>query len=461
MNEKYKTLLKNIITFTFGSLGSKIILFFLLPLYTGYLTKEQYGVVEIFNTISQLVIPLFSVVIFDATLKFGISKKERKEDVLLASVIVLIIGAVVSFISLPILNNYEPLKSFKLFFVAYIISYMFNGVFINYLKVKEKNLLFSCVNIVQTLLMAFLNIYFLIYTDLKIEGYLLANIICLIFSACVAFIFGGGFIDLKKSKFDKQLLVRMVKYSSPLILNNISWLLIHSSDKIMIQYLSGIEDVGLYAVASKFPSLINIIISIFTSAWSISSFKESENNNARKFYSTVFNLYWFMLYLACICLFLIIYFITSFILGDDFKESWIYIPFLLLSAVFFALSQFYATLFSTCLKNYYNMFSIVFAAIINIILNYFLIIKFKIWGAVISTCISSIILFVIRGLTIKKFIKIECNLLLFLLSTSIVFLSCYACVIQNYFIMVSCLIVFTIINFRFVKTIIKNEVIKI
>ena len=44
MNDKLKSLFKDTLIFAFGSLGSKLILFFMVPLYTTCRTQAEYGI---------------------------------------------------------------------------------------------------------------------------------------------------------------------------------------------------------------------------------------------------------------------------------------------------------------------------------------------------------------------------------------------------------------------------------
>ena len=80
MDNKSKRLINNTIIFFIGSLGSKFIQFFLVPLYTYALTTEQYGVTEIVLTASNVLMPVFSVSIADGLLRFGLDKKLKKEE---------------------------------------------------------------------------------------------------------------------------------------------------------------------------------------------------------------------------------------------------------------------------------------------------------------------------------------------------------------------------------------------
>ncbi len=73
MSSRYKTLIKDFFIFGLGSIGSKLILFLLVPLYTNYMTDAEYGISDLVFTTAQLVAPFLSVVIFDAVTRFGLS----------------------------------------------------------------------------------------------------------------------------------------------------------------------------------------------------------------------------------------------------------------------------------------------------------------------------------------------------------------------------------------------------
>ncbi len=46
-NEKYKVLARDAIIFGIGTIGSKLIMFLLLPIYTNALTSEEYGIADL------------------------------------------------------------------------------------------------------------------------------------------------------------------------------------------------------------------------------------------------------------------------------------------------------------------------------------------------------------------------------------------------------------------------------
>lgn len=71
-----KQLVKNTFILSLGTLGSKAFSFFLLPLYTAVLTTEDYGNVDVLQSVIQLVIPLITLQLSGAIFRFLIDEKK-------------------------------------------------------------------------------------------------------------------------------------------------------------------------------------------------------------------------------------------------------------------------------------------------------------------------------------------------------------------------------------------------
>ena len=121
-----------------------------------------------------------------------------------------------------------------------------------------------------------------------IKGYLISYIGSNAVAALLGLIIGRLLREIRRATFDKQLAKQMVVYSSPLIINNLSWWVIQSSDKLMLEDMVGDIALGIYTVASRIPSLITVFITIFQQAWGISSIKEMDSTNDSRFYTNVF-----------------------------------------------------------------------------------------------------------------------------------------------------------------------------
>lgn len=455
MERKARALAKDVLIFALGSLGSKLLLFFLVPLYTNYLTTEEYGIAELIFTVAQLVIPFVSVVIFDAVLRFGVSKNEITEDVLLVAVVVYLISIPITIIASYLCGFYSTIGPWRWYLCVYIIFNVAASIELNYLKAKERNKLYSIISILNTGSMAALNILFLVYMKLGVKGYLIAYIAANAISSVVIFLLGGFWQDLKKAKWNKRLMMEMLKFSSPLILNNVSWWAIHSSDKFMIEMMISTSVLGIYTVAAKIPSLINVFISIFSQAWGVSSIKEIENAQDNVFLSQVFRIYSVFVCGICLAINSIIKPFMSIYVGQSFQGAWRYVPLLLGAAVLSAISAYYGGLYSAIKKSINNMLTTFIAAISNIIVNYWLIQIIGIWGAIIGTVTAYLVLSVSRIIDINRYQTLQINWPQIASSILIIFIHAIIISIDWHNIMVSvlCIVVFTIINYGSIKVI--------
>ena len=404
---KYKRLVTDTIVFALGNLGSKVILFFMVPLYTNYMTTEEYGTSDLVFTVAQLLVPFVSLVIFDAVLRFGLAKNANKKNVLKSSFLVVLIGSIVTIVVTPAFRLYGPLSDWRWYLCIYVILTMIGNIELNYLKMVDKNKAYAGISVLHTLVLAIANVILLANLHWGIRGYLLATILGSATTVVLSTYSGHVIHALREGQLDKALLIEMVKFSSPLILNNVSWWVIQSSDKIMIEAMIGAATLGLYTAATKIPSLINVIISIFSQAWGISSIREFETSNDKSFYSEVFVSYSAIGFGAAVLINTIVKSFMSIYVSDAFSESWRFVPLLLVSAAFSAVASYFGSLYGALKKSVNNMLSTLCAAIVNIIVNYLCIHWFGAWGAIIGTVTAYIILAFFRMIDVLRYIKFD------------------------------------------------------
>ena len=414
MASRYKSLLKDTLIFGLGNFGTKLILFLMVPLYTNYMSDAEFGIADLVFTIAQLMAPFISVVIFDAVIRFGLSQNEKRENVLLVGVVVWGMSVIFGLLLTPIIGLYRTMNEWKWYLYIYVISSIADSIGYCYLKAKGKNKLYALLSVIQTALMASLNVYFLVYRSMGIRGYLLAYIIseisvdiCLFFAADVG-------LDLKKAQFDRDLFKRMVLFSSPLILNNVSWWVIQSSDKVMVEAMISAAALGIYTAAAKIPALINVMVTIFQQAWGISAVREFESSNDREYYSTVLRYLFLFISGACIVFVAFMKVFMTHYVGKDFHEAWHYVPLLLVSAVFAGIAGYFGSMYSALKKSVNNMLSTATAAFVNIVVNFILIPVMGIWGAVIGTLAAYLTIAFARLFDVKRFVTIDIRWRIFL-----------------------------------------------
>lgn len=454
MNSRYKILLKDTVIFAIGSLGSKVILFFLVPLYTNFLSTAEYGTADLVTTLVTLIFPITGLSIERAVIRFGMKANEKKENVLKVSFIVLLFSFVITFALIPVFGLYKPVSNWKYYLAALVILYNITEVERAYLKVKNKNKAYSLIGILQTGVLAGSNIILLTLLKTGIQGYLLSNILALSVSAMVLFFVSEMHHDFWKGRYNSALLKKMVAYSAPLIFSGISWWIMHSSDKVMIEWIVGASALGLYTAATKIPSLINVITGIFNQAWTISSIREIESTKDDTFYSKTFDYHCAVLFGAGVIIISIVKPAMSIYVGADFRTSWEYTPFLLVSAMYYSIFAFCGTLYAALQRSVNDMWTSIIASIMNIVINYIFILKLGVWGAIIGTVSSFFVFSVVRIIDIKRYIDFNIDVFRFMFNSIIVFGLASSVTWQFYPIIVSIIsiVAYFIVNVKYLKT---------
>ena len=443
--KKYKALFSNTLIFAISTVLSKLILAFLLPLYTRKLTTAEYGTAELLTTISQLVIPVCSFAIQDAVFRFSMGKDNDSSQVLKNGFKVLgIADLLLTIISLAF-HWYKPLSDWTIYFFAISVLTMYRSVLSLYVKAIGKSLPFAIDVILYNSLLAGLNVLFLTTLNLGLSGYFIAMALANLFSF-VYLAFNSNIVKLFRVKFDTHLLKQMLLYSAPLIINSISWGLTHVADKVMLTEMKSSDATGIYSVASKIPSLLSLITGVFSQAWTISAIQDYQSEKDSRFYSNIFTLTHISTVLGGLLILAFNNNLLPYFVGGDFREAFMYSPILLLGTVFLMYSNFYSPIYSAMMKSKQIMYSALGGAIINLIINAVLIPIIGIMGACIATATSYAFIVVFRMVNVNKYMKIDFDVIKFIISILIYIIATVvtACNIEHGFPIVCIISIITI-----------------
>jgi O-antigen/teichoic acid export membrane protein len=187
------------------------------------------------------------------------------------------------------------------------------------------------------------------------------------------------------------------------------WWITGVSDRYMVTYFCSDEMNGLYAAAYKIPTLLTYVVVIFNDAWKLSAVAESDDREkCVKFYSEVFKYYIAVMFAGGAVLAVGAQLFSRILFADGYLAAWIYIPVLSAATVFTALDTFLGSAYFTVKKTGMSFITSFIGAAVNIALNLLLIPDWGMgWGAMgasVATYASYFIVFVIRAVTMHKFI---------------------------------------------------------
>lgn len=405
--DKYVKLAQNTGIFAIANMGSSLVSFLLVRFYTELLTAEQYGTVDMMTTTTSMLIPFLTLAIVEGVFRFSIDSND-KASVLSTGLYVTLFGNIIFSIIGRIVLGMTVYAQYSLWMGIIIFVTSFDNIFAQFVRGAGRVKIFALSGILKTILLICTNSVLLGYFGLKTEGYLISMIIGEIASAVYLF------ISCKCWKYlllkpDKYVFREMITYSIPLIPSSLAWWVMNASDKYMLLYYIGIEANGIYAVAHKLPTIINLFNSLFFQAWQLSAVEESKDISSRAFYTSVFNM--LAMILICIASFVLLLLkgLMSVLVADSYTDAWRYSPFLVIAMVFSAFSSFFGTNYTATKKTKGAFKTTLIGAITNLLLNYLLIRIFGINGAAFATMISFFVMWIIMDIDTSRYVKIYWN----------------------------------------------------
>lgn len=452
MNSKYHNLIKDLFLFAISVFIPKAISFFLVPLYTSCLTTKEYGIVDMIGTTVNLIIPFLTFDINDAVLRFTIERKTEKKPLQIAYRLffygtILLSGLVIFNILFGI---YNINTRYQFFFLAQYTFTAVYGINISYMRATDRVSLLSVASIINTIVTVLMNILFLLILDMGINGYLLSNTIGLfIINLIIAYK-----INIKEllhgiSKKNAALQKQMLKYSIPLVASNIAWWVNSASDRYIVTFFKGIGENGIYSVAYKIPTILQLLQSVFSQAWLLSIYKEYDKEDGNKFVESIYDLYNSAMCISCAFLIIIDIPMAKFLYAKEFFNAWKYVPVLLISVVFIANAGFFESIITLFKKSKVVASTAAAGAVVNIILNIILIYFCGVMGAAIATASGYFVMWVLRAIVVKKDYPFYINWIKHSILIAALFLEAFVMVkYQNYLICIFILLMMCIIDYK-------------
>lgn len=421
MKNRYRYLAENVFVFGVGNVLSKVVSFFLLSVFTQYLTPGEFGDAEIIISTISLLVPILTLCIADAVMRF-ILGKEDIEIVTTIGIVITLLGCGLSLLLSPIALFSSFVSKYYIFIFLLFALNSFEQLLFNVDKGLEKVKVCALNSLVGVVALIASSYYFLVCKNLGIHGYLI-SILLSHFCCCIyLFLFGKVYSFIHVKKYDKSVAKAMLLYSIPFVPSTITWWLNSVSDRYLIVFFLGSAYNGLYSAASKIPNIITIITSIFHQAWTISGIKEYDGKAYSVFYSNIYNVFSASIFISCSVLILFSQQIGNLLFKGDFGTSWRYVPFLIGGALFSSLCGMLSPAYMASKQTGKLMMSTVAGAVVNILINLAFLFKWGLQVAAISTFISFVVTWIIRWKLSKRIVELDLNLPIFIISVSIVLL---------------------------------------
>lgn len=290
-----KKLFTNSVTYTVFNLLQKMFSFFLLPLYTTYLTTQDYGTINIIASFTWTANFIVAFSLYSAIMRFYCEYMNEKEKVrkFYSTLLNFVFLAGCAFTVLTVALNrlvvdvfFKGIQFYPTVFLGILgLCFMcIYNMYSNILKVQEKAAKFSVVSLVFFFVQLGFNIFTVVVMKWGANGILTST--CITYLIFCLYIF----IDLGKQGLyalciDRQMLKLSLKYSIPLIPHDTSTQISELVSKVFINNSSSLAAVGLYSIAVQFGALTDTVQSSVNAAvrpWVFQTLKKDETDSKQE-----------------------------------------------------------------------------------------------------------------------------------------------------------------------------------
>lgn len=407
---KVKLLIENFFVYGLGGIINKIIPIIMLPLIIGLMpSADYYGLSDMSNTIVSFGSAIAIMGMYDAMFRMFFEKNEDsyKKSVCSTTFFITLLSSILVFVIILIFKRYiaerflggeEYIYIVHLSAAATLVGAT-NSIVSAPTRMQNKRIIYIVTNMFSSILAYIISIPMLLagyYTvALPISAVVSGVLIEIVFWRLNKRWFLISAIDYRLAK---QLLVIGVA----LLPNVVIYWIFHSCDKLMITNTLGIGAAGIYAVGSKLGHCSQLIYTAFAGGWQYFAFSTMHEKEQVKVNSKIYEYLGVISFVCTTFISACSFTFFKILFAKEYLSGYIIAPYLFLAPLLQMLYQIGNNQFLIIKKVWPGMLILSSGAVVNIILNIFLIPLLGIEGAAMATVTGYIVVCIIDIIVLKR-----------------------------------------------------------
>ncbi len=467
--KKSESFFSSLLKFAIGPLGGALIGFITVPLTTWLVDPEQFGLTTMFTLLQTLLTSFIYLGLDQAYVREYNNSKYSNSKLLLNSILLPLFISGIAMIGIFFLM--DPVSIYLFGEVNYLLMnclivwlpfVVIERFLLLNIRMQEKGLQYSMYNILTKIFIMILTIGLLLGYERTYTSIVLGTVLSQIISCIILIFLSRKQFSFKNNQIDFALIKQMLKFGLPILPSVIIVWVLNSSDRLVLNYYSTIDEIGIYFAAMKLVTALNMIQSIFASFWVPMAYRwHEEGVEKEQFEKVSYGLGVFMgvLFIGV----LLFKKIMVMILSPEYSEAQYILPFLLFSPIMYTMSETTTLGIAFSRKTHFNIWISLIAAIINLVINFTLVPLVGGVGAAIGTGMAYIAFFWARTLVSRKY-WYKFDLKFYFINTIILLIvALLNVVVKNqtiYILNLSALFIFITLNIPFLQKIIDIERLK-
>ena len=425
MNKK-KLFLENFFVYGLGGIISKIIPLIMVPIVTRLMPDSSYfGISDMSNTVVQFGSALAAMGMYDAMYRMFFEKEDEdyKKSICSTAFLFTIATSIIIFIVMICGRSFIAERFFgdrqysSLVYLTAIATMVgaTNSIVSAPTRMQNRRKVFLVMNTVSPVLSYLISIPLLL-NGCYVIALPIAAVVAGASSELIFFLLNKSWFSLKKFEFSH--LKPLLMIGIPLLPNFLIYWIFNSSDKLMITNLIGPSATGIYSVGAKLGHASQLIYTAFAGGWQYFSFTTMKEQNQVETNSRIFEYLGVISFACTTFVFALAEPIYEFLFIGDYINAYIISPYLFLTPLLQMLFQVACQQFLVVKKTWPNFFILSGGAVINIMLNLYLIPCMGMEGAAIATLIGYVVSDIIAVIVLCR-MKLMVMSVRFLMATTL------------------------------------------
>ncbi|MBR5169561.1 MAG: oligosaccharide flippase family protein [Muribaculaceae bacterium] len=404
--------IKDIGVYAIGNIGSKLITFLMVPLYTHYVhSTSDFGYYNWCLTICFLLIPFVTVQMRDGAFRFLL---DCDDDTQRKRIVTFVTRAMVFTMSLSVLVAIVLAMTTRIPYLAYVLGMLIamslQEVYSQVFRGLGNNRAFVMVGILSALGIGVFSYVFVVLLGWGIKGIFLANTFARVLALALVELKVQLIVRNINWALDaREVVIDIMRYTLPLLPGSLCWWLTSNSDSMFITHFLGYGINGVYAVAIRFTGIITTLALIFYQAWQETAILQYSSADRNRFFSKMFNGYIFLLSMILVGYVFMLKVNYGWLVGPEYQASLKYIYPLAVSAVIFAIVAFFDMGYQCAKDTMRTLPAVLLAAFVNVSLNFLLINSLGVYGVIITQFITYVVLVTYRWFDMKRYFTLTVN----------------------------------------------------
>ena len=404
--------IRDIGIYAIGNIGSKLITFLMVPLYTHYVhSTSDFGYYNWCLTVCFLLIPFVTVQMRDGAFRFLL---DCDDDTQRKRIVTFVTRTMFLTLSLSLLVAIVLALTANIPYLAYVLGMLIamslQEVYSQVFRGLGNNRAFVVVGILSALGIGVFSYVFVAIMGWGIKGIFLANTFARILALVLVELKVRLIMRNIKWLLDsREVAIDIMRYSLPLLPGSLCWWLTGNSDSLFITQFLGYSVNGVYAVAIRFTGIIMTLALIFYQAWQETAILQYNSSDRDRFFSKMFNGYIFLLSMILVGYVFMLKVNYGWLVGPQYQASLKYIYPLGVSAVIFAIVAFFDMGYQCAKDTMRTLPAIMLAAFVNVALNFLLIKPLGVYGVILTQFITYVVLVTYRWFDMKRYFTLTVN----------------------------------------------------